>query len=121
MSFTRSVRAALLVAVALPLAACATAVNHILADPSRYRNRDVTVSGRVVDSASVAGRGAFRIEDRTGSLWVVSDVGVPRRGAHVKVRGRIHDTFDVSIFGGRLNLPGGFSGVVMQASRTRPD
>jgi hypothetical protein len=35
------------------------------------------------------------------------------------VKGRIHDAFDVSVFGGRISLPGGLSsGVVMQAVST---
>jgi len=123
MSFVRrSMSVAILLSVALSSFACATSVNHILADPARYRDRDVTVSGRVVDSVSLGGRGAFRLEDRSGSLWVVSDVGVPRQGAHVKVKGRIHDAFDLNVFGGRFGLPGGLSsGVVMQAYSSRPD
>lgn len=105
----------LLVVLASVLAGCATTVNHVLADPARYRTREVTLKGRVLDSVSVAGRGAYRIEDRTGSLWVVSDVGVPRTGARVKVKGRIHDAFNFGVFGGRISLPGGLaSGVVMQ-------
>ena len=107
---------------ALTLAACATSVNRILADPLKYRDREVTVAGRVVDSVSLVGRGAFRLEDRSGSLWVISDVGVPRTGARVKVTGRIQDTFDFSIFGGRIGVPGRFgSGLVMRATRTRAD
>jgi hypothetical protein len=118
---SRMSAAALLLIGGLTVAACATSVNHILADPSRYRNRDVTVAGRVVESMSLGGRGAYRIEDRTGSLWVISGVGVPRTGARVKVKGRIHDTFDVNVFGGRFGLPGGLSGVVLQATSSKPD
>ena len=112
----------LILAGALTLSACATSVNSILANPMRYRDREVTVKGQVVDSVSLAGRGAFRLEDRTGSLWVVSGTGVPRTGARVKATGRIQDTFDFSIFGGRVGMPSRFgSGLVMMASRTRPD
>jgi hypothetical protein len=111
-----------IVLVGVCLSACATTVNHVLADPARYRNRDVTVAGRVADSVSLGGRGAYRLEDKTGSLWVVSTVGVPRTGARVKVKGRIHDAFNVGLLGGRINLPGGVaSGVVMQERSHKAD
>ncbi len=38
---------------AAALSACATCINKVLADPSRYRNEEVTVSGTVVDSFSI--------------------------------------------------------------------
>ena len=95
------------------LAGCATTVSRVTADPSRYRNRDVTVTGNVVDSVSVLGRGAYRIEDNTGSLWVVSMSGVPREGARVSVKGRVQDGFNLNLPGG-VNLPAGLSsGIVL--------
>lgn len=54
----------------------------------RYRDRDVTLSGRVVESISVADRGAYRIDDRTGQIWIISSHGVPRKGATVKLSGQ---------------------------------
>jgi hypothetical protein len=49
---------------ALASAACASrTVNQVLADPSRYRDREVRLSGAVVDSYSFVNRGADRIDD----------------------------------------------------------
>ena len=105
---------------ALASAACATTVNQILADPSRYRNREVRVSGSVVDSYSIANRGAYMIDDTTGQLWVVSDRGVPRRNARVVVDGTIREGFNLGSFGDRIILPSGIgSGLVMQESSHR--
>ena len=73
-----------------------------MAEPSRYANKDVTVTGTVVHSTSVLGHGTYRVEDGTGSLWVVSTKGVPRKGAHVKVTGKIRDVADL---GSLLKLP----------------
>src|SRR5262245_24421870 len=81
-------------------AGCATSINRVLADPGRYRNRDVKVSGRVVDSFSVVDRGAYRVQDGSGELWVVSDRGVPRNGAHVSVHGTIREGFNLGSLGG---------------------
>jgi hypothetical protein len=85
--------------------ACATTVNHVLADPSRYRDREVKLSGQVMDSYSVADRGVYRIADRTGELWVLSARGVPRTGARVTVRGTIRDTLNLGNLGRRITLP----------------
>jgi membrane protein implicated in regulation of membrane protease activity len=117
---TRSVLSrvpAALVAACLGLAltACATrSINDILADPSRYANRDVTVKGEVTQSVSVLGHGSYKIEDGGGSLWVVSTKGVPRKGARVKVTGKIRDVADL---GSVLKLPDVVgSGLVMTES-----
>jgi len=102
---------------ALAATACAsTSVNRILADPSRYRDREVRVSGSVVDSYSFANRGAYRIGDESGQLWVVSDRGVPRKGARVTVRGTIREGFNLGSLGDRINLPAVGSGLVLMES-----
>ncbi|MGE5360700.1 MAG: hypothetical protein ACM3NQ_16915 [Bacteroidales bacterium] len=96
---------------------CATSINHILADPSHYRNRDVSVSGEVVDSYSLADRGAYRIADKTGQLWVVSQRGVPRKGAQVTVKGTIREGFNLGFLGDRVKLPAAIgTGLVLMES-----
>jgi len=102
---------------ALVSASCAsTSVNRILADPSRYRDREVRVSGSVVDSYSFANRGAYRIGDESGQLWVVSDRGVPRKDARVTVKGTIREGFNLGSLGDRINLPAIGSGLVLMES-----
>jgi hypothetical protein len=102
---------------------CATTINNVLADPGKYRNRDVKVSGAVRDSYSVADRGVYRIEDRTGELWVVSTSGVPREGARVTVRGTVRDGFNLGSLGDRLPLPRAISSglVLMESSHSAQD
>jgi 3D (Asp-Asp-Asp) domain-containing protein len=96
--------------------ACGTrTINQVLADPTRYQNQEVKLSGAVVDSFSVVGRGAYRLEDRTGQLWIVSDTGVPRKGARVDVKGTVRDGFNFGT--GSINLPAGLgSGIVLVES-----
>jgi hypothetical protein len=114
-------RAVVMVALsvsALASAACASrTVNQVLADPSRYRDREVRLSGAVVDSYSFVNRGAYRIDDGTGQLWVVSDKGVPRMSARVTVTGTIREGFNLGSLGGRIDLPQGIgSGLVLMES-----
>ena len=113
----RFVGAAILAVSALVSAACAAkTINQVLADPSRYRNRQVRLSGSVVDSYSFANRGAYRIDDHTGQLWVVSDRGTPRKGARVTVTGTIREGFNLGSLGDKINLPGVGVGLVLMES-----
>jgi hypothetical protein len=114
----RAVVVAALSVSTLASAACASrTVNQVLADPSRYRDREVQLSGAVVDSYSYVNRGAYRIDDGTGQLWVVSDKGVPRTSARVTVKGTIREGFNLGSLGDRINLPQGIgSGLVLMES-----
>ena len=98
----------LVLGVLVVSSACgATRVNHILADPARYANREVRIAGAVVDSYSVANRGVYLLQDDTERLWIVSTRGVPRLGARVSVKGVVRDGFNLGQLGSRLNLPPG--------------
>jgi hypothetical protein len=101
-----------LVLLMLFLAGCEEKkINEIMADPQRYSNREVGVVGNVVQSYSVLGKGAYQVDDGTGKLWVVSDKGVPRKGARVGVKGKIRDGYDL---GSLVKLPEAISsGMVM--------
>ena len=113
----RFVGAAILAVSALVSAACASkTINQVLADPSRYRNREVRLSGSVVDSYSLANRGAYRIDDDTGQLWVVSDRGTPRKGARVTVNGTIREGVNLGSLGDQVHLPGVGMGLVLMES-----
>ena len=98
------------------LAACQEkTINQIMADPHRYANREVGIVGHVVQSYSVVGKGVYQVDDGTGKLWVVSDKGVPRKGARVAVKGTIRDGFDL---GSLVKLPEAVrSGLVMMETR----
>ncbi len=88
---------------ALFLAGCEQkTINEIKAQPDRYANRDVGIRGEVTESFSILGRGAYQVDDGTGKLWVISEKGVPRKGSHVAVKGRIRDGFDLGSF---IKLP----------------
>ena len=104
----RSIGLAVLVFTAVMSAACgARTINKVLADPQRYRDREVKLTGSVVDSFSLVGRGAYQLDDTTGRLWIVSDRGVPRRGARVVVRGTVREGFNLGSLGDRLKVPNG--------------
>ena len=108
-------RPALALACALSLLAsgCATktSVARLLADPHRHAGHDVSLQGDVVESTSLLGKGAYKLDDGTGTIWVVSTHGVPRKGARVSVNGRVKDVGDI---GSLFKLPEAVaSGLVM--------
>jgi hypothetical protein len=81
--------------LAVALCACTpTTIRDITADPGSYKNKEVTVVGEVTQSVGASigsfNKGVYEISDGTGNLWVYSDSrGIPSKGAHVGVKGRI--------------------------------
>jgi len=75
---------------AVVLAGCApVTIGRINADPSRFRNQMVRVNGTVTNSVGLLSKGGYQIEDQTGRIVVISGKGVPSRGSHVLVTGRV--------------------------------
>jgi hypothetical protein len=76
-------------ALALLTACGSVKIGRINADPSRYANRTVSVTGRVTNSVGVLGTGGYQLEDETGRIYVLSRTGVPSRGSRVRVTGSV--------------------------------
>ena len=77
-------------AAALLLSACAPlTIGRINADPTRFRNQTIHVTGTVTNSVGLLGKGGYQLEDPTGKIYVISGSGVPSRGSRVTVTGRI--------------------------------
>jgi hypothetical protein len=85
-----SARLALFGGVLLLLSGCAsvTPIGELLDNSSKYNGKTVRIEGEVKGSAGILGRGAYQVDDRTGTLTVISEVGdPPRTGARVGVKG----------------------------------
>ena len=81
----------LLLTVGLVLTACegVTRISEVKNDPSKFRNKTVRVMGTVTNSVGVLSTGGYEIEDDTGKIFVLSNQGVPAKGAHVIVEGSV--------------------------------
>jgi len=71
-------------------------IGDIEANPGKYQNKEVAIAGVVRDSYGISipgtnmGGGAYKIDDGTGSIWViVSEGNVPQKGAEIGVKGVI--------------------------------
>ena len=68
-------------------------IADIEANPGRYQNKEVVIAGTVRDSYGLTipgtriGGGAYKIDDGTGSIWVVTEGSVPAKGTEIGVRG----------------------------------
>ena len=81
---------------ALILASCGyTKIGRITADPSRYRNRTVHLEGQVISSFGALSTGGYQLEDDSGKIVVISNQGVPSKGAKVAVSGRVMEGITV--------------------------
>ena len=86
----------LLTAAALLVLGCpgAKPIRELLDDPSRYEGKSVRIAGEVKEAAGVLGYGAYKVDDGTGTLTVISQGGgAPRVGAKVGVEGTFRAAF----------------------------
>ena len=71
-----------------------TPIKTLLDDPGQYDHKIVRVAGKVTNSISVLGYGAYRINDGTGELTIATQTnGAPREGAEVGVEGEFRSGF----------------------------
>jgi hypothetical protein len=71
-----------------------TPIKTLLDDPARFDGKVVRIAGTVGLSAGALGYGAYRVDDGTGTLSVVSQGGgAPREGAQVGVEGTFKAVF----------------------------
>lgn len=100
--FKRTVFGCTLAAALLFTSGCGSVkIGRILSDPSRFNNRNVTVKGTVNRSVGAIVAGVYEVRDETGSIYVLSGGSTPRKGAEVKVDGRVNSgvTFMGKSFG----------------------
>ncbi|MFN8001027.1 MAG: hypothetical protein U0X75_08445 [Acidobacteriota bacterium] len=85
---TRIFASVLLLACTVFFTACPqeTTIGRLNADPARYRGKEVLVIGTVTNSFGALGQGAYELSDETGKLWVVTQRGVPAKGARLARR-----------------------------------
>lgn len=86
----RNRRVWLVAAAAVFLSACGSVkIGRVLADPTRYHNKNVRVEGTVTNSYGALVTGVYQVQDDTGKIYVLSNRGVPSKGAQVKVSGTV--------------------------------
>jgi hypothetical protein len=89
-----------------------TPIEDLLDDPSRYEGQTVRIAGTVESAMGVLGYGAYRVNDGTGKLTVLTTGGgAPREGAEVGVEGQFRSAFTIGTTSGA---------VLMERKRSTP-
>lgn len=89
----------LVLIIGLMTAACPKreSIGSIEANPSKFYNKEVGIAGTVRDSYGVnipltqIRGGVYKVDDGTGSIWVVTQNSVPSKGTKVGVKGRLQN------------------------------
>jgi aspartyl/asparaginyl-tRNA synthetase len=67
----------------------ATKIKDLLERPRDYENKEVTVHGTVTESASILIAKYFVLQDSTGSIKVMTDRVLPKKGEELSVTGQL--------------------------------
>lgn len=97
--FTKTALPILILCVGLLALACPErkSIGTIEANPSKYYDKEVGIAGTVRDSYGVnipltnISGGVYKVDDGTGSIWVVTQKSVPSKGTKVGVKGRVQN------------------------------
>jgi hypothetical protein len=100
----KTITRALLMTFAISIAFLATAcpqrtdISRIESDPAQFANKEVAVAGTVqngyggsIPFIKNGSGGIYKIDDGTGSIWVLTQKSVPSKGAQLGVKGKIQN------------------------------
>ena len=94
---TKTILVGLVLIVGLITAACPKreSIASIEANPSKFYNKEVGIAGTVRDSyglniplTQIQG-GVYKVDDGSGSIWVVTKSSVPAKGVKIGVKGKV--------------------------------
>jgi RecJ-like exonuclease len=70
-------------------------ISDIQDNSSQYAGKEVHIGGEVTHVLEVPGgiinTAAYEVNDGTGQIWVISQIGAPREGDKVEVKGTVKD------------------------------
>ena len=75
-----------------------TRIGDILADPSQYEGKDLTIKGTVGETAwfALVGKGAYQLGDGSGNIWVVTSQPPPQKGQSISAKGKVQSAFSIA-------------------------
>ncbi len=76
-----------------------TSIADIESNPGRFQDKKVAIAGTVSNSYGVSipftrdSGGIYKIDDGTGSIWVITNRSVPGKNAQLGVTGKVQNGF----------------------------
>jgi hypothetical protein len=76
----------------------ATKIGDILANPSQYEGKDLTIRGTVGETAwfALVGKGAYQLGDGSGNIWVSTSQPPPQKGLSISSKGEVQTAFSIA-------------------------
>ena len=74
-----------------------THISEINERPQQYKDKQVSVKGKVVETLSIpfVQKGLYQMDDGSGKIWVMSQERIPSRGEKVVVKGEVKTGFTI--------------------------
>jgi len=94
-NFVRVLSMALLVLTLWGCAARSVAVRDVVDHPREYAGKRVTIEGEVTGSFSLFVIKYFTVNDGTGTIGVISENPLPRKGEKIKVTGTVKEALSL--------------------------
>lgn len=73
----------------------AVSIGQVLNDPRTYADKTVTVEGQVVGMLSLFVIKYFTLNDGTGSINVITEKPLPKKGQRIRVTGKVSELFSL--------------------------
>jgi len=76
----------------------ATRIGDILANPSQYEGKELTIRGTVGETAwfALLEKGAYQLGDGSGNIWVVTSQPPPQEGQSISAKGNVQAAFSIA-------------------------
>lgn len=70
-------------------------IGDILKKPEEYSGKMVNLRGEVTEVFSIplVSQGAYKLDDGSGSIWIITESGTPAKGKTVSVKGTVKTAF----------------------------
>ncbi len=104
--FFKTITILSLLSIVMATAGCPkrTSIADIESNPGRFQDKKVAIAGTVSNSYGVSipftrdSGGIYKIDDGTGSIWVITNRSVPGKNAQLGVTGKVQNGF---VFNGK--------------------
>ncbi|RJQ38540.1 MAG: hypothetical protein C4555_04900 [Dehalococcoidia bacterium] len=76
----------------------ATRIGDILADPSQYEGKDLTIRGTVGETGwlTLVEKGAYQLGDSSGTIWVITSQPPPQKEQSISTKGKVQSAFSIA-------------------------
>jgi len=72
-----------------------TPISKIVDNPRDYDGKKVTVSGEVTETFSFFVMKYFVVDDGTGTITIVTQKALPKKGTKIRVKGEVSEMFSL--------------------------